>query len=129
MGAFMDGQVNDQTSVVKELSMPLYQCKGWIKFVGVMSILGGALYAISIFGIIIAWLPIWMGVLLFQSANAIESAYLAGDRNAMTRSLAKLKTYFVIMGVLTLIGIIITVLAMFFGVMGAIVSGIGLQHA
>jgi hypothetical protein len=118
----MDGQTNDQAGMVKELSIPLYQCKGWIKFVGVMSIIGGALYALSLIGIIIAWLPIWMVVLLFQSANAIESAYLSGDRNAMTRALGKLKTYFIIMGVMTLIGIIIMVLAMFFGVLGAIFS-------
>ena len=125
----MDGQTNDQAGVVKELSAPLFQCKGWMKLVGVMSILGGALYAISIIGIIIAWLPIWMGVLLFQSANAIELAYLSGDRNAMTRSLAKLKTYFIIMGVLTLIGIAITILAFFFGFLGALFSTVGLRHA
>jgi len=125
----MDGQTNDQAGVVKELSIPLFQCKGWMKLVGVMSILGGALYAISIIGIIIAWLPIWMGVLLFQSANAIELAYLSGDRNAMTRSLAKLKTYFIIMGVLTLIGIAITILAFFFGFLGALFSTVGLRHA
>jgi hypothetical protein len=125
----MDGQVNDQTSVVKELIVPLYQCKGWMKLVGVMSILGGALYALSIIGIIIAWLPIWMGVLLFQSANAIELAYLGGDRNAMTRSLAKLKTYFIITGVLTLIGIVIGILMFFFGALGAFFSAVGLQHA
>ena len=125
----MDGQANDQTCVIKELSVPLYQCKGWVKLVGVMSILGGALYALTIIGIIIAWLPIWMGVLLFQSANAIELAYLSGDRNAMTRALGKLKTYFIIMGVLTLIGIIIGILAFFFGFLGAVFSTMGLRHA
>lgn len=124
----MDGQANDQAGVIKELSIPLYQCKGWVKLVGVMSILGGALYALTLIGIVIAWLPIWMGVLLFQSASAIELAYLSGDRNAMTRALAKLKTYFVIMGVLTLIGIIITILAFFLGFLGAFFSAVGLRQ-
>ena len=124
----MDGQMNDQAGVIRELSIPLYQCKGWMKLVGVMSILGGALYALTLIGIIIAWLPIWMGVLLFQSASAIELAYQSGDRDTMTRSLAKLKTYFIITGIVTLIGIIVGILAFFFGFLGAIFSTVGVRH-
>jgi hypothetical protein len=97
---------NIQTGVIKELSFPLYNCKGWMKLVGVMSIISGAIAAISIVGIIFAWLPIWTGVLLFQSAKAIEQAYETDSKPAMTRSLSRLKTYFIIMGILTLIGII-----------------------
>jgi uncharacterized membrane protein len=99
-----------------------------MKLVGVMSIIGGALYVLTIFGIIIAWLPIWMGILLFQSASAIEQAYHADSRDAMTRSLSKLKTYFIIMGVLTLIGIIVMVLALCFGLLGAFFSAAGFRH-
>jgi hypothetical protein len=125
----MDDQMSDQAGVVRELSVPLYQCKGWMKLVGVMSIIAGALYVLTIFGIIIAWLPIWTGILLFQSASAIEQAYQADNRDAMTRSLSKLKTYFIIMGVLTLIGIIVMVLALCFGLLGAFFSAVGLRHA
>jgi len=110
--------MNEQTTMIKELSFPLYNCKGWMKLVGVMSIIAGALQVLTIFGIIIAWLPIWTGILLFQSANAIEQAYEGENQAAMTRSLYKLKTYFIIMGVLTLIGIIFMVLALFFGLLG-----------
>jgi len=124
----MDAGTNDQTGVVRELSVPLYQCKGWMKFLGVMSIIGGALQVVTIIGIIIAWLPIWTGILLFQSASAVEQAYLGGNQDAMTRSLSKLKTYFVIMGVLTLIGIIIMILAIFFGFLGAFFSAVGFRH-
>ena len=123
----MDGEMNDPAGVVRELSTPLYQCKGWMKLVGVMSIIGGALYALTIIGIIVAWLPIWMGILLFQSAGAIEQAYQGGRREAMTRSLSKLKTYFIITGVVTLIGIIVTVLMFFFGVLGTIFAASGLR--
>jgi hypothetical protein len=93
-----------------------------------MSIIGGALYVLTIVGIIIAWLPIWTGVLLFQSAGAVEQAYQGGDRDAMTRSLLKLKTYFIIMGVLTLIGIIVMVLAIFFGFLGTFFAAVGSRH-
>lgn len=125
----MDGEMNEQTGVVRELSLPLYQCKGWIKFVGVMSIIGGAIQALTIIGIIIAWLPIWIGILLFQSANAIEQAHQGGNRDAMTQSLSKLKTYFIITGVMTLIGIIGMVLMFFLFFLGAFFSAVGLSRA
>lgn len=121
----MNGETSDPAGVVRELSIPLYQCKGWIKLVGVMFIIGGALYALTIVGIIIAWLPIWQGVLLIQSAGAVEQAYQSGNRNAMTRSLLKLKTYFIIMGVLTLIGIIATLLLFFLGFLGTFFAAMG----
>jgi len=114
----MNGETDVQTGIVKELSFPLYSCKGWMKLVGVMAIISGALQVLTIFGIIIAWLPIWTGILLFQSANAIGQAYEADSKADMARSLSKLKTYFIIMGILTLIGVIVFVLAFFFGFLG-----------
>ena len=124
----MNGETSDPAGVVREVSIPLYQCKGWMKLVGVIFIISGVLNALSIIGIIIAWLPIWQGVLLLQSAGAIDQAYLSGNRNAMTRSLSKLKTYFIIMGVLTLIGIIVGVLfflLFFLGFLGTFFATLG----
>lgn len=90
-----------------------------MKLIGIMNIISGALQALTIIGIVIAWLPIWIGVLLFQSAGAIEQAYEANSKAAMMTSLSKLKTYFIIMGILTLIGIIGGLLALFFIFLGA----------
>jgi ATP/ADP translocase len=75
-----------------------------------MFIIQGALTAITIVGILIAWLPIWIGVLVLQSAGAIERAQLQGDAAALKESLAKLRTYFVIQGVLYLVGIVLMVI-------------------
>jgi hypothetical protein len=125
----MDAETNQQTALIKELCIPLYQCKGWMKLVGVMSIIGGALQVLTIFGILIAWLPIWTGILLIQAAGAIEQAYLGESQAAMTRSLSKLKIYFIIMGILTLIGLIGIVLAFSFGLLGAILTGVGISHS
>ena len=91
---------------VQELSLPIYQAKGWLKFLGVLSIIAGVFQAISIVGILFAWLPIWMGVLMLQAGSAIEAAGKAGDRLAFLRSLTSLKTYFVVQGVLALLGIL-----------------------
>lgn len=112
-----------ENNVVKELSLPLHSAKGWLKFLGILSIIYGVLTALSIVGIIIAWLPIWMGVLLFQSATALEEAFVNGEQEALARALDKLKVYFIIMGVVTLISIAFFVLAMFLGIGTAIMAG------
>ncbi|MFH1524729.1 MAG: DUF5362 domain-containing protein [Chloroflexota bacterium] len=95
--------------IVQELSMPIFQARGWLKFLGVLSIIGGIGQALSIVGILIAWLPIWMGVLMFQAGSSVESAGQFGDKFAFLRSLSSLKTYFVLQGVLTLLGILVGV--------------------
>ena len=94
---------------IQELSAPIYQARGWLKFLGILSIIGGVVQALSIVGILIAWLPIWMGVLMFQAGSAADSAGQFGDKFAFLRSLGALKTYFVLQGVLTLIGILVFV--------------------
>lgn len=93
----------EESRVVKELSLPIYQAKGWLKFLGVLSIIGGVGQALSIVGILSAWLPIWMGVLMYQAGSNIESAAQFGDKFGFLRSMSSLKTYFVLQGVLTLI--------------------------
>jgi hypothetical protein len=54
---------------VRELSVPLFQAKGWLKFLGILSIIGGVFQALTIVGIIYAWIPIWSGVLLHQAGS------------------------------------------------------------
>ncbi|NVJ62280.1 MAG: DUF5362 domain-containing protein [Gammaproteobacteria bacterium] len=107
----------------RQVSAGLYSAKGWMKLVGVMMIIYGAFTAITIIGIVVAWLPIWMGVLLFQSASAVDRAYNADDAAALAESLNKIKTYFTIMGVLTLIGLILMGLVIFLGGIAAITGG------
>lgn len=94
---------------LQALSSPLYSARGWLKFIGVMFILNGALTALSIVGIIVAWIPIWLGILLFQISAAAEQAFLTQSEDEFVKSQTKLKTYFTITGVLMLIGLIFTV--------------------
>ncbi len=102
----------DESRLVQELSTPIYQAKGWLKFLGVLTILTGVAQALSIVGILFAWLPIWMGVLLYQAGSNIESAAQFGDKFGFLRSMGSLKTYFVLNGVLTLIAIVISLLTL-----------------
>ncbi len=105
---------DDRSALVRELSTPLAAGKGWMKFLGIMFIIQGVFTALSIIGILIAWLPIWLGILLNQSATSIERAQMSGDEAAMRMSLDKLRTFFAIQGVLMLIGIIMAIIGVIF---------------
>ena len=115
---------DSNNTLVQDLSSPIFMAKGWMKLVGVLMIIYGAIMALTIVGIIIAWLPIWMGILLFQSASTVEQAYQTGDQMALHTSLSKLKTYFTIMGVMSLLGLVMFALSFLFGI-GAAIMGAG----
>ncbi len=111
-------------SVLQQMLEPLYRAKGWLKFVGVLSIIQGVLSILSIWGILICWLPIWLGVILFSAANQLERAFEAEDTGAARTSMAKLASYFRIAGVLTVVMLVLA----FIGVGAAILIPV-LVHA
>ena len=105
---------------LQALSSPLYSARVWLKFIGVMFIINGVLTALSIVGIIVAWIPIWLGILLFQIAGAAEQAFLTQNEDEFLKSQTKLKTYFTITGVLMLISLVVMVLFLGLGGIAAI---------
>jgi hypothetical protein len=76
---------------------------GWMKFVGIMSIIGGCLQALSIVGLVIAWLPIWMGVVLTKAGSKAGEYADKGDFASLEGMTGQLKTYFTISGVMIII--------------------------
>jgi ABC-type transport system involved in cytochrome c biogenesis permease subunit len=110
-----------EQQLVREISAPLFAAKGWMKFLGVLMIIYGILIAITIVGLIICWLPIWIGVILFRAATAAETAQVSGSKMELREALSKLKTYFTIYGVLALIGVIFFIFAMIIGGVSALI--------
>ena len=113
----MDTSDPTQT-LVREISLPLYQAQGWMKFLGVVMIVQGILTALTIIGIIFAWLPIWLGVLLFKSAGQAESAQYSGDKFRLIQSLEHIKLYFIINGVVMLLTVGFFLFIFFIGGLG-----------
>lgn len=111
----------DEQQLVREVSAPLFAAKGWMKFLGVLMIIYGVLIALTVVGIIICWLPIWIGVLLFQAATAAESTQASGSKMELYGAMSKLKTYFTIYGVLALIGLVVSIIAIFIGGLASLV--------
>ena len=96
----------EENNLIKELSLPIYQSKGWMKLLGIVLIVEGVLVAFSLVGIIIAWLPIWLGILIYKAAKYIEIAQLQGDKTQLLEALKKIKTFFIINGVLMLVALV-----------------------
>lgn len=116
----------DEETTVKEVTLPLYQARGWLKFLGAVLIVKGVASVFTIVGIVVAWVPIWMGVLLWKAAGLAESAQVTGNKLQLQESLGKLKTYFTIIGILLIVGIIIFLLVMLF--MGATIFALVEEH-
>jgi len=95
--------------MIRELMQPLKNATGWIKFLGVLLIIYGVVSALTIVGLIIAWLPIWLGVLLLRAAKNTNSAYYQGNKSAVLAALNNVGSFFTVYGVVALIGILLFV--------------------
>jgi hypothetical protein len=60
--------------LVKNLSETASGSSTCMKFPGVMMIIDGVMLALTGIGLLICWLPIWLGVILFQAAGNAEMA-------------------------------------------------------
>lgn len=103
---------SENVKLLKELASPLCQAQRWIKLFGWMMIGNGVLSVFSVWGILIAWLPIWLGMLLLKAGKSMEAAGRTGDRAQFLTAQEKLKTFFTVNGILMLVGIILTTVMM-----------------
>jgi hypothetical protein len=95
---------------------------GWMKFMGIMTIIGGCLQAISIVGLVIAWLPIWMGVVLTKAGSKAGEYADKGDFASLEGMTGQLKTYFTISGIMIIISFAVAIIA---AIAWAILIGLG----
>lgn len=111
-----------EADVVRDVSQPLSQARGWMKFYGIMLIISGIPSALALVGII----PIWQGVLLMQAASSLETSANTGQKYAFLSAQNNLKTFFVMNGVLMLVGLVIAVLSICAAIVIQVVMGISL---
>lgn len=102
------------SNLLPQIKSTAEDMSGWLKFIGVVSIIVGVPMIIGLVGI----LYIWIGVLLYQAGNAAESS----DTEKLSVMMNKLKTFFIITGILTglsLLGMIIAFLTTGLSVLSA----------
>ncbi|MBK9292507.1 MAG: hypothetical protein IPM52_12915 [Bacteroidetes bacterium] len=91
-----------EQNLVREISFSLSRNAGWIKFLGIVLMAYGVFLALSLVGLLIAWLPFWMGYLLNRAASKAKSATAYGDRYALQESLMNIGNYFIINGIVVI---------------------------
>ena len=108
----MEGEVQDTNRVVEDLKIGAKNMSGWLKLVGIVNIVLGAMSALSIVGIIFAWVPIWMGILLFQAGGKADEAQLQNRPEQLKIMLDKLRVYFLIQGIMIIVAIGFSIIGM-----------------
>jgi hypothetical protein len=104
-------QPNPSEELLKRLCYRAGTSAGWMKFLGILSIVQGVFAIFTIWGILVCWLPIWVGLILYRAAGDADLAS-KGSPHSLDSFLQRINRYFLIQGVLTLIGIIVAIIMM-----------------
>ncbi len=110
--------------LVKQLCNNVAKSATWMKLLGVLNIINGVFLAVSIFGILICWLPIWVGVILFKAAGNAEAAS-SGEPGRLLEYVQKMNRFFLISGIVALFWLIIALIFFFVFGMAAIWGSLG----
>jgi len=101
-----------QDQVWEQLVASATKSKGWMKFLGIIMIISGALTAISIVGILWAWIYIWLGILLLQAGNKATELLASKSPENLVEYQNKLSSFFQITGILTIVALGLAVIAL-----------------
>jgi len=104
-------QYNDIESQIKAI---LSSTKGWIMFFGIMNIIMAATVTIMTFGlgIVAAWIPLVLGIILIGAANKIKNYLLLGNPVSLVEYHRKMKSFFITVGVITIISLVLNIIFM-----------------
>jgi hypothetical protein len=121
------GGLSPSENLVKQLCATVASSATWMKLLGVLLIIYGIFLIISVVGILICWLPIWLGVILFRAAGDAEVAH-AGTPTQLLGYVRRINRFFLIEGILALIGLVIGLIFAFVFGMAALWGSMGLMH-
>lgn len=80
-----------------------------MKLVGIINIVAGVLYCLTIVGLIVGWIPLWIGICMNRASNQIGDGFTIGNDQLTHQGVDSLATAIKILGVILLIGIVINV--------------------
>ena len=79
-----------------------------------MLILYAIAMAVTVVGIIVAWVPVWTAVLCFQLSNRIEETYTSEEETELLKVTTKLSTLITLIGVVMLVSLVVLLVAIIF---------------
>jgi hypothetical protein len=103
-------QINEPqvTVSLQDIIRPLYVSRFWINLFAYCLIFYSSLITITGVGVLVAWLPIWIGILLLMISRSLKTAFEEDNEEALQLSLSRFKTLFTILGVFSLILIVVS---------------------
>ncbi len=102
---------SDTKFIADQVTSVAMRMKPWLIISGVVNIIQGVLALITIWGVVFAWIPIWLGVLLFQAAGQVNYMAGTGDLRNLVPMLDKIRLYFLISGILIIVGVVVAIVA------------------
>ncbi len=88
---------------VQTLLASLIRNSIWLKILGIFLIVYGVIFCVTIIGLLFGWLPIWLGVLLFSSANRLDAVKEYDDPEDAVECIEKISRFFKISAIVTLV--------------------------
>ncbi len=89
--------------IVQDLALLLDKYYYCILILAVLLFIAALIIGITIVGIVIAWIPCWLGIILINFMKCVRTASRSGEFTDLNQALIHLNLYFKIMGILLLI--------------------------
>ncbi len=100
---------------------PLHEVAGWLKLIGWFNLVIGIIYAITIVGLIFAWLPIWLGLCLKNAGESLSLDF-PHDNTKLLNASTRLATVIRIVGVLVIINLAIMAMYLAFIAVAVVIA-------
>lgn len=108
-----------------DVLQPLFAVHSGLRFLAGLAIAAGVLNCLTIVGLLYGWIPIWIGTLLWRTADRLERGRRSGNADELREGLRSLATAIRIKVALALVAIVLTLVLLAFLVAAAI--GVALQ--
>lgn len=89
-----------------EVVRPLLAVGGWMRLLGGLAVAAGVLQCLTCVGLLVGWIPIWIGVLLLRSVDQLERGERTGDARELRAGVESLARAVQVKAVLALIGVV-----------------------
>jgi hypothetical protein len=101
----------------------------WMKFFGIVNIVIGASYCLTLAGAVFGWLPLLMGYWKLKASQDILRFAEASDTSALESSINFMRLYYLTIGIMTIISLSLTALMIIGYILMVVVFGMAMFGA
>ncbi|MFP5333259.1 MAG: DUF5362 family protein [Acidimicrobiia bacterium] len=94
-----------QSDALSHVLEPLHRTRNWMKFLAVLLFVAAGLNVLSVAGLVVAPIPVTIGVFLWQAAAALDQGH-PGDVDRLRRATERLRHVFLTYAVLAIVALV-----------------------